>query len=239
MTLRTHSLRNGTAAVAIAALVAGGFVVVGQVSTRSPAAQAATAHHHSAASSVPSAPIRSAKAIQLRNRMRKLWEDHITWTRTFIISSIAGLPDTATAAGRLLANQDDIGDAIKPFYGNAAGETLSALLREHILIAAEIVELAKKGDSAGVQRANARWHRNATQIARFLHAANPKHWGFAEMRAMMFDHLRLTLHEAVARLQQNWAADVRTYDRIHFQILHMADMLSIGIIRQFPARFSA
>ena len=58
------------------------------------------------------------------------------------------------------------------------------------------------------------------------------------MKAMMHDHLRLTTNEVVARLQRNWAADVRAYDRIHRQILHMADMLSSGLVQQFPGRFS-
>jgi hypothetical protein len=179
----------------------------------------------------------SAKS-ELRNDMRKLWEDHITWTRMFIVSAVADLPDTGTAAARLLRNQDDIGDAIKPFYGDRAGERLSRLLREHILIAAELLEAAKQGDSQAVDEANVRWNANADAIAGFLSAANPDSWARAEMKAMMRDHLGLTLEEATARLQGRWEADVAAYDRIHAQILHMADMLSAGIIQQFPGRFS-
>ena len=58
--------------------------------------------------------------------MRVLWEEHITYTRNYIISALAGLPDTDAVAQRLLRNQDDIGNAIKPFYGDAAGNKLSA-----------------------------------------------------------------------------------------------------------------
>ena len=57
------------------------------------------------------------------------------------------------------------------------------------------------------------------------------------MRAMMRSHLRLTTNEVVARLTKNWPADVRAYDRIHIQILRMADMLSAGLVAQFPSRF--
>jgi len=38
-------------------------------------------------------------------------------------------------------------------------------------------------------------------------------------------------------LQGNWAADVADYDKVHAQILHMADMLTDGIIAQFPNKF--
>ena len=172
--------------------------------------------------------------------MRKLWEDHITWTRLFIVSAAteaSDLPDIGPTTDRLLANQTDIGNAIKPFYGDAAGTALTALLRTHILTAAELIADAKANDAAGVADASARWYANADEIATFLNAANPRHWLLADLKAMMKSHLDLTLAEAVARLQGRYADDVVAYDRVHDEILQMADMLSDGIIAQFPARF--
>jgi hypothetical protein len=179
----------------------------------------------------------SKKELNLRQDMRKLWEDHITWTRLAIISLTTDAPDTQATVGRLLRNQDDIGDAIKPFYGNAAGEELSRLLREHILIAADLIAAAKAGDAAGVATHQARWRANADEIAAFLNAANPRSWKFPEMQSMLYDHLDLTTTEVVARLQGNWDADVAAYDAIHLQALEMADELSTGIVKQFERRF--
>jgi len=179
----------------------------------------------------------ASKRLAFHDAMRKLWEDHITWTRMFIVSAVADLPDVGHAAERLLQNQADIGDAVKPFYGEAAGEQLTALLRDHILIAADLVTAAKAGDAAKVEDAKARWYTNADEIAAFLNSANPKNWPLDEMKAMMREHLDLTLEEAVARLTGNWAADIAAYDKIHQQALAMADMLSTGIIRQFPKQF--
>jgi hypothetical protein len=173
-----------------------------------------------------------------QNAMRKLWEDHVTWTRLYIVSAVAGLPDAQATAERLLQNQEDIGDAIKPFYGDAGGERLSALLRPHILIAAEIVTAAKAGNSADVQAASARWYANADEIADFLSGANPGNWPRAALRAEMRHHLDLTLQEAQARLRGDWAADIAAYDAIHEHILRMADVLSKGIINQFPEQFN-
>jgi hypothetical protein len=222
------------AALATAALMAASGGTAAYLATSSEAARAAGHSTHST-HSTPKA--RTPKAIQLRNQMRKLWEDHIVWTRQFIVSSVADLPDTDTAAGRLLRNQDHLGNAIKPYFGNAAGEALSDLLREHILIAADILSAAKAGDSAGVEEANARWHENANEIADFLASANPKQWSQEEMREMMAEHLEWTLAEAVARLNADWDSDVAAYNRVHRDILHMADMLSLGIIKRFPGRF--
>lgn len=167
--------------------------------------------------------------------MRSLWEDHIVWTRMAIIAIVDDRPDQAAAVDRLLRNQDDIGNAIKPFYGEAAGDVLIALLREHIVGAADLLIAAKTG--VGFEVAHAAWYANGDEIGAFLADANPRNWDRVEMQVMMTDHLDLTLAEAVARLQGDYAADVATYDQIHAQILHMADMLSDGIVAQFPGRF--
>ena len=178
----------------------------------------------------------SPKAVELRQDMRKLWEDHITWTRLAIISLEGGTPDTGATVARLLRNQVDIGNAFKPYYGKATGDAVTKLLREHILIAADLIAAAKAGDNSKVADAQTRWIANADQIAAALHGINP-FWTLGAMKAEMHRHLDLTTQEAVARLQGNWTGDVAAYDRVHVHILHMADMLSEGIVHQFPRRF--
>ena len=182
------------------------------------------------------API-SASELALRSDMRQLWEEHIVWPRQVIVSFAAGLPDLDPAVQRLLRNQADIGAAITPFYGEAAGRQLTALLRDHIVIAADVLAAAKAGDAAGLAAAQERWYANGNDIAAFLAAANRNSWPLGEMRAMMREHLDLTTAEAVARLTGDWEADIAAYDEVHGQALEMADMLSAGIVRQFPARF--
>ena len=172
-----------------------------------------------------------------RNAMRKLWEDHITWTRVYIITAVDGLPSKDATAQRLLQNQVDIGNAIKPYYGDAAGTKLTTLLKDHILIAAELIDAAKAGDSAKKDDAAKRWNANADDIASFLSGANPKNWPEAEMKSMMHDHLNATTAEVVAHLQKDWTADIAAYDKVHDQILKMADMLSDGITKQFEDKF--
>ena len=169
--------------------------------------------------------------------MRKLWEDHITWTRLVIIGVFEDSPGLNSSVQRLLQNQVDIGDAVKPFYDDEAGDQLTALLTDHILIAAEILQAAKSGNTAALEDAIKRWYTNADDIAVFLNAANPSQWPLEEMKAMMREHLDLTLEEAVAYLQGDYEASVAAYDEVHVQALEMADMLSMGIIKQFPNKF--
>jgi hypothetical protein len=174
----------------------------------------------------------------LHDAMRQLWEDHIVWTRLYIVSAAAGLPDEGAAAQRLLRNQVDIGDAIKPFYGDAAGAQLTALLRGHILTAAQLIGAAKSGDTTAVKAASAAWYANADSIATFLSSANPRNWPLATLQSAMRMHLDLTLKEATARLHGDWAADIAAYDEVHRHILQMADVLSDGIVKQFSSRFN-
>lgn len=178
-----------------------------------------------------------AREVALQRTMRRLWEEHVVWTRMVIVDVAAGSPALPASTARLLRNQTDIGNAVAAFYGRPAGAALTRLLRAHILIAADVLVAAKAGDSTALASAQRRWAANGRQIADFLSAANRTAWPRAEMRRMMAAHLRLTTDEAVARITGAWEADVRSYDAVHVQALHMADMLSAGIVSAFPDRF--
>ena len=194
-------------------------------------------------SASPDAVAREDKvsAEAFRAEMRRLWEDHIVWTRQYIVSAAtleSDLPDLAPTADRLFLNQAHIGQAIAPFYGADAGDALTALLSDHIAIAAKAIAEAKLGNQVGLEAALDEWYANGDDIATFLAGANPNNWPFEMMSDHMEDHLDLTLDEAVARLGRDYPADIAAYDAIHAQILEMADMLADGIITQFPNRFS-
>jgi hypothetical protein len=173
---------------------------------------------------------------ELRADMRMLWEDHITYTRNFIISSLADLPDAPAVTERLLKNQDDIGAAIVPFYGNEAGDKLASLLRDHILVAADVVKAAKAGNKTELKASQTKWEANADDIAVFLSGANPN-WDKRELTTMLHRHLELTTGEVVARLEKDWKADIKAYDDGHAHMLMFADALTTGIVKQFPDKF--
>jgi hypothetical protein len=194
----------------------------------------AAGHDHAA---LASAAIHTEEGHAFQDEMRKLWEDHVTWTRLAIVSFVDDLDDLQPTVDRLLRNQSDIGAAIQPFYGKKAANRLTALLEGHINGAVELLTAAKAGDTGAVERERAEWYRNGNQIAGFLSAANRENWPRKVMRSMMRKHLDDTLLEATQRLEGNHVAEVKTYDRIHDHILEMADTLSGGIIAQFPQKF--
>src|SRR5438105_6906743 len=180
--------------------------------------------------------VANAETLSLTTAMRKLWSDHVIWTRLYIMEAVAGAADAEAAATRLLKNQEDIGNAIVSFYGAEAGAALTDLLKSHILIAVDLVGAAIAGDSQRFASEDKRWDDNADEIAAFLAGANPN-WPEKDVRDLLGQHLALTKGEAVARLEKNWEADVAAFDDIFTEILTMADALSEGIIKQFPERF--
>jgi hypothetical protein len=176
--------------------------------------------------------------VAFHDAMRQLWSDHVTWTRLFIVSAAADLPDKSATTQRLLQNQSDIGSAVATIYGKTAGDKLTSLLRDHILIAADLVGAAKAGNTARVDSLNRKWQGNADDIAVFLNSANPKNWPAATLKSAMRTHLDQTLNEATHQLKGDYAASVKDFDAIEKHILMMADILSDGIVAQFPQKFT-
>ena len=204
------------------------FLVVCTAGVATPAVAQSVANQHGA----------ELSASTLRQDMRKLWSDHVIWTRDYIVAAVGDQPDAQAAAGRLMKNQEDIGAAVAHYYGRPAGDKLTELLKEHIAIAVDIIKFAKAGDKAAQQQADVKWHRNGEAIAEFLSKANPN-WPRATLVAMMNTHLATTTDEVVARLTKNWDADVRAFDAVYNHILMMADALTDGILKQHPQKFAS
>jgi len=177
-----------------------------------------------------------SKSHNLQIGMNKLWEDHVTWTRNVILCLVDNVPGSDQALKRLMQNQTDIGNALKPYYGDDAGNRLTELLKEHIAIAADVIKSAKAGNNIALDSANKKWYANADKISALLSDVNPN-WTLVDMQMMMNDHLKLTTDEAMQRIKKDYNADVIAYDKVHEQILKMSAMLADGIIKQFPEKF--
>lgn len=178
----------------------------------------------------------SPKMVQLKTDMQKAWIDHTIWTRSYIVSAMDNRPDQQDVLDRLLRNQQDIGDLIKPYYGAAAGDKLADLLREHIQIAVKIVAAAKAGNQADVTKLEADWHRNADDIAKFLSGANPN-WSFKTLQDMLYTHLQLITEIVLDCLKGDWKGDIAATDKNEIHMIHLADILTEGIVKQFPDKF--
>ena len=172
----------------------------------------------------------------LYKEQQKLWIDHVSWTHSYIISAIASLKDQDDVLQRLLKNQENIGNSIKSFYGEEAGNKLATLLKEHIVLAGKVLEAAKTNNKTELDQYNKQWYENADQIAEFLSNANPN-YSKKELKNMLYTHLQYVTDQVVARLNSDWKADIRAYDKGEAHMIHFADILAEGIIKQFPDKF--
>jgi hypothetical protein len=203
--------------------------------------QTVSTQHQSSGSHVTSLianndDLNQTKVTELRISLHDLWVEHIVWTRQYIVAAATDQPDASFAAERLMRNQEEIGNAIKPFYGDQAGDQLTSQLKDHILIAVDLLDAAKAGDSNALEGIEERWYANADEIATFLSEANPN-WTKEDMLNMVNEHLSLTKTEAVARLTGDYATDVTTFDALYQHAVSMGDEFTIGIVNQFQERF--
>jgi hypothetical protein len=174
----------------------------------------------------------SPAELALHDTWRSLWEQHVAWTRMTIISAVFSLPDMPAVSSRLLQNANDMGAAMQPYYGDTVAVGFSTLIRNHLLIAINLVSTAKAGDIAAAAKAESAWYANANDIAAFMASINP-YWPQQTVQDMFYQHLALTKAEAVAMLSGDYQKSVGLYDEIERQALGMADAVSGGIARQF------
>lgn len=178
----------------------------------------------------------SEQEVRLKSAMRLVWEQHVYWTRMTIISIAFNLPDVDFVTARLLRNPTDMGNLLRPFYGNNIAAKFSNLIREHLVIGAELVKAAKAGDRKATADAERRWYANGAQISEFLSTINPN-ISKNEFRKMFFEHLALTKSEAVFMLQKEFKSSIAVFNKIEAEALQMADTLTVAIVKQFPKKF--
>ncbi|MDW4528322.1 glycosyltransferase [Rossellomorea marisflavi] len=179
----------------------------------------------------------SQSEVEFENSFRRLWIDHVLWTSNYITSATtADAGDQKQVLTRLLKNQEDIGNAIKPVYGEQAGNQLTGLLKEHIVIAGKIVDAAKRNDTASVNKLNKEWYKNADEIAAFLSSSNPNLKN-EELKELLYMHLKLVTDDVIASVQNNWSNRITSIDEGVSHIILMSDAISSGVVKQFPDKF--
>lgn len=169
--------------------------------------------------------------VELSNTLRRLWIEHVMWTRAFIISTAFDLNDLKAVTDRLLLNPADFANVLRIFYGDRDAKKFEELFSQHLLIAAQLVNAVKTDDPAA-EELHKKWYANADEIADFMAGIN-RYWDKAELQAMLYDHLSLTEHEAMQILSGQYAQSIAQYDAIQDQALKMADDMTYGIFRQF------
>ncbi|WP_391119452.1 hypothetical protein [Psychrobacillus sp. L3] len=178
----------------------------------------------------------SKEKVDFISMNRLLWIEHVNWTRLTITSIVFHLPNLQFVQERLLRNATDLGNSIRPYYGDRIADHYAALINEHLVLAAELVTAAVKGDTKQADEKEKAWYKNADEISTFLSNISP-YLGIEDVRKMFYTHLALTKQEAVSMIQKKYKEDIEVFDKIEAEALEMSDMISEGIIMQFPYKF--
>ncbi|MGB4204697.1 MAG: hypothetical protein WBJ84_03640 [Bacteroidales bacterium] len=178
--------------------------------------------------------MKNHKYMELNQAMRKLWSDHMHWTLATVDAFFNEPDQLDIKLARLLDNQKHIGEAIVPFYGEAAGAQLTKLLTEHITGAVPVLVAAKENDSKALDTAVKNWYKNAEEIADFLSAANPKHWPAEATRPALESHITHTIEYSVNILKGEYKESIEGFESALAHMLQLADILSEGVAKQFP-----
>ena len=174
---------------------------------------------------------------QLRVDMRKLWAEHMEWTYATVDAFFHDQSGLNAKLNRLLQNQQDIGEAIKPYFGNQAGDKLSALLTEHIQLAVPVLSAAQDGDDPALTDALDNWYANAQEVGDHFAAINPEVWGKTKLRDMWKTHITQTVGYSVALLQNNLEDAIVKYQEAYDHMMGMGDIMAEGIAKKSPDSF--
>lgn len=236
-TPRITRTRTLAVSVMVVAALSGTVLVACSPSTSRAAAEMTQLSAHHGADRSNGRVDRVAARTRLYTTMRSLWEQHMEWTWSAVVAFATDSPALPATFDRLLRNQADIGSAVAAVYGPAAGDRLTALLKTHINDAVPVLQAAKAGDKPALDEALTAWYANAREIADFLSAANPRNWGRDDMRDMMKTHIDQTTAYAASVIGGDYTKAIATYDVAQAHMVQMADMLSAGIVAQFPRKF--
>ncbi|MBS1949167.1 MAG: glycosyltransferase [Bacteroidetes bacterium] len=181
--------------------------------------------------------MKNPKVLELNSAMKELWSAHMYWTLITVDAYFNDPKGLGAKLGRLLQNQKDIGAAIVPFYGQAAGDQLAKLLTEHIQLAVPVLKAAKENDKAALDKAVNDWYANAKDIGSFLASANPKNWTAKETQGALEMHITHTIAYSVSILKGDYTQSFGGFEEALRHMLHLADILTEGIAKQFPDKF--
>lgn len=176
--------------------------------------------------------IYSYEEVKIKLTMRKLWEDYSIWTRMFIVDLLANSPSIDNTTNRLLKNQEAIGNCMKSFFGDPAGDTLISLLKDHITIIKDLLKAIKSEDTTGTVMLETDVTTNIENIAIFFSTINP-YYSRDELVEMLDTNLVLTKYQFISRMNADYNSDIIYYDMCIHHILVISDYLFKGIIERF------
>ena len=195
---------------------------------------------HDDAPSLPAAPAVAqpiTTRLELRDEVRRLWAQRGFWTRNYLVDVLDELPSQDTTLQRLMQNQVALGEAMKPFHGDAAGTQLTAALQENVTHAGQLIIATRDGEEVLVEHLTARWQESTDRLAEILADQNQA-LSRTELQLQLRRLRDATLQQVNERLAKNWDGELSATDAAMAHSLLLADAIAGALTAQFPAKIA-
>jgi hypothetical protein len=170
--------------------------------------------------------------MNLINTLRKFWLELPMWRRAYLVSYASNFGDVEMVGNKLYQMPTDIGDVLEVFFGDTIARKIEGMLREQIVIGAEILRSEKTGDTKAINESTARLYQNADQMAAYFAQINPN-WDETVWKNLLYDYYKTTILEMVTILAGKYAESITLYESMENQALNLADYMAKGMIPYF------
>jgi hypothetical protein len=166
-----------------------------------------------------------AEKVDLKAALRKLFSDHGIFTSFVIHSIVDGTEDVNDMVKRILQNQVDIGNQLKPIIGEEKAKRLTYLLLQHIELASDVMKAAKSESKNVLVINKMKLFDNSRKVAEFLTSLNPEKLPLQATKEMFDMHNQFVIDMTVARLSKEFAKEIRLFDAYFNELLEMSDSI--------------
>lgn len=190
------------------------------------------------------------ETMTFRMDSRTLWTRYALGMINFSVSDFGNLASTDNVKNSLARNAAAIGQFFVPYYGFTTGDKITNLLNALIKNGEKIVGIIKSGKTDVAAYVDI-WAQQSMALADYLHEINPSNYPKDLLTDMFTTLTKFWLDDFMARYTNDFAADAVALDNIlkmgvtgvpdHAKAGYssIADVLSRGIIAQFPLLFTA
>ena len=166
--------------------------------------------------------------VDLRQRMRMAWLNHITLVKFYLISFFENLSSQNAWKDAVYKNAEEILAIFAQYYPASAMQRFRKLFMEHLRLTDEVAA-GLKADPAFSGAAMENWYINAEEIASFLSRQTPA-YNETELRKMFYDHLDMERQQMEAYLDGDYVTDIEIYLRSQQNMIELADFLTSGLL---------
>ena len=166
--------------------------------------------------------------VDLRQRMRMAWLNHITLVKSYLISFFENLSSQNAWKDAVYKNAEEILAIFAQYYPASAMQRFRKLFMEHLRLTDEVAA-GLKADPAFSGAAMENWYINAEEIASFLSRQTPA-YNETELRKMFYDHLDMERQQMEAYLDGDYETDIEIYLRSQQNMIELADFLTSGLL---------